>query len=188
MLDLKSKLAAAGLVTKEDVDRAEKAQSQPGKRKKKRRGGRGGAAGSAKDGSRLPVAALRNEGKGQRYDAVRRFVERTRLDDPARPPTDQAKTFHFATAKGSVGRLVVEPDVRGWLEDGGAGIVAYMSNHGLAHAPVPAQAARDVAELFPLWLRVLKGHPGAGKLEADEVEATEATGAAAPAPDAPPNA
>lgn len=32
---------------------------------------------------------------------------------------------------------------------------------------VPAAAARELAELFPLWLRVLKGHPGAGRTEAE---------------------
>ncbi len=164
MLDLKAKLAAAGLVTQQDVERAEKAKAGKGKKKKRRGRGRSGA----KEGTRLAVRELEGKNKGERYDAIRRFVERARLDDPARPPTEEAKSFHFSTATRQVGRLVVEPDVRGWLEDGTAGIVAYMSNHGLAHAPVPAQAARDVAALFPLWLRVLKGHAGAGGFEADE--------------------
>ncbi|MCA9654522.1 MAG: DUF2058 family protein [Myxococcales bacterium] len=168
MLDLKSKLAAAGLVTKEDVERAERAKAKKAKAKrggagrKERPGGRG-----KPEPARLRVAELRGEGKGAQYDAVRRFVEKVRLDDPARPPGEQAQTFHFTTAKGQIGRLVLEPDVHGWVSEGGAGIVAYMSNHGLAHAAVPAQAARDVGELFPLWLRVLKGHAGAGALEGD---------------------
>lgn len=171
MLDLKSKLAAAGLVTKEDVERVEKAKAG----KKKRRGGRGRAEGKGSGGKgpgrkRLPVAELRTKNKGEQYDAIRRMIDRERLDDPARPPSEQAQTFHFSTAKGQVGRLVLEPDVVGWVKDGGAGIVAYMSNHGLAHVPVPAAVAREVAELFPLWLRVLKGHPKAGRLEADEAD------------------
>lgn len=162
MLDLKSKLAAAGLVTKEDVARAEKAK-QGGKRKKKR-GGRGPGKGG--DGPpRLRIKQLRDKPKGEQYDAVRRFIERVRLEDPGRLPTEAAKPFHFSTAKGQIGRMVLEPEVYGWVTDGGAGIVAYMSNHGLAHAAVPSAAARDLAELFPLWLRVLKGHPGAGALE-----------------------
>ncbi|MEX1366179.1 MAG: hypothetical protein AB1Z98_23845 [Nannocystaceae bacterium] len=171
MLDLKSKLAAAGLVTKEDVERADKAKAQAkakrgGKGRSDKRGGRGRAA--KPDPSKLPVATLREQGKGEQYDAIRRFVEKVRLDDPARPPSEAAKTFHFPTAKGQIGRLVLEPEVHGWVTGGGAGIVAYMSNHGLAHATVPAQSAREVAELFPLWLRVLKGHEGAGAIESPE--------------------
>ena len=158
MLDLKSKLAAAGLVTKEDVERVEKGKAG---KKKKRRGGRAQAKGG------LAVAELRDKGKGERYEAIRRAVERGRLDDPARPPTEQAQPFHFATDKGQVGRLVLEADVIGWIRDGSAGIVAYMSNHGLAHAAVPAALAREVAELFPLWLRVLEGHAGAGQMAPD---------------------
>jgi len=177
MLDLKSKLAAAGLVTKEDIDRIDKPKG--GGKKRSRRGGRGSdrqaAGGAAARGGapRLAVATLRTQSKGAQYDAVRRFIERVRLDDPARPPTEQAQTFHFTTAKGQIGRLVLEPEVLGWVQDGGAGLVAYMSNHGLAHAAVPAAAARELAELFPLWLRVLKGHPEAGRLEADEAPASE---------------
>jgi hypothetical protein len=186
MLDLKAKLAAAGLVTKEDIERAEK----PGPGKGKRRGGRDRAGGKG-DGAgrggnaapRLPVASLLRQPKGEQYEAVRRFIERVRLYDPARPPTEQAQTFHFATAKGQIGRLVLEPDVVAGVQDGSAGLVAYMSNHGLAHSVVPAAAARDLAELFPLWLRVLKDHPGAGRTEA-ELAAEAAP--SAPAEDAPP--
>jgi len=183
MLDLKSKLAAAGLVTKEDIERAERPRSAGGEKgRRDQKGGRSGGKGQAaktggKGGApRLAVASLRQQKKGEQYDAVRRFVERVRLDDPARPPTEQAQTFHFSTAKGQIGRLVLEPDVLGWVKDGSAGLVAYMGNHGLAHAIVPAAAARELAELFPLWLRVLVGHPGAGRTEA-EVEAEAAAAA-----------
>lgn len=172
MLDLKSKLAAAGLVTQKDIERVDK--DKGGAKKKARRGTNqprgkgGGASGAAARGGvpRLAVATLRTQPKGEQYDAVRRFIERVRLDDPARPPTEQAQTFHFTTAKGQIGRLVLEPEVLGWVQEGSAGVVAYMSNHGVAHAVAPAAAARELAELFPLWLRVLKGHPGAGQTEA----------------------
>ena len=110
---------------------------------------------------------------------MRRFIDKVRLDDAARPPTEDAQSFHFVTATGQVGRLVLEPDVQGQVRDGAAGIVAYMSNHGVAHAPVPAAAARQLAELFPLWLRVLKGHEGAGQVEAAE-EPAEVPDASAP--------
>jgi len=55
--------------------------------------------------------------------------------------------------------------VQAALAAGEAGIIAFMSNHGLAHAVVPATLAADVGGLFPLWLRVLKDHPGAGQVE-----------------------
>jgi hypothetical protein len=197
MLDLKSKLAAAGLVTQQDIERA---NSKGAGGKGKRRNGRGGgkAEGEARGAAarsgapRLAVASLRRENKGAQYDAVRRFVERVRLDDPARPPTEHAQTFHFSTAKGQIGRLVLEPELLSGVQDGSAGLVAYMSNHGLAHAVVPAAAARDLAELFPLWLRVLKGHPEAGRTEAElaaeaaaaEAGRTEAAAAEAAAPEA----
>lgn len=190
MLDLKSKLAAAGLVTKEDIERAEK----PGAGGKgKRRGGRdrapgkgdgAGRGGAAAGGGapRLKVASLRSQSKGEQYEAVRRFIERVRLYDPARPPTEQAQTFHFSTAKGQIGRLVLEPEVASAVQDGSAGLVAYMSNHGIAHTVVPAAAARDLAELFPLWLRVLKDHPGAGRTESEV--ASETAAQASPSPGA----
>jgi len=168
MLDLKSKLAAAGLVTQADVDRVEKTK---GKTKSKRRGGRRGSGRGDQGRASLSVATLRDKGKGEQYDAVRRFIAEVRLDDPARPPGEEAKAFHFSTAQGRIGRMILEPEVLGWVREGGAGIVAFMSNHGLAHAAVPAKAARLLAELIPLWLRVLEGHPGAGQIEAPPPEA-----------------
>lgn len=174
MLDLKSKLAAAGLVTKEDIERVEKPRTGG---KKERRGGRDRsgpegerpARGAASRGGapRPALTSLAKASKGEQYDAVRRLVERVRLDEPGRPPTEHAQTFHFSTAKGQIGRLVLEPEVLAWVQDGSAGLVAYMSNHGIAHAVVPAADARDLAELLPLWLRVLRGHPRAGRTEAE---------------------
>lgn len=159
MLDLKAKLASAGLVTDEDIQRVEKAKRAKGKRKGRGRGG------GAKAPHKLDVAALSNLSRGEAYAEVRRWVERVRLDPPNKTPSEDAKTFHFATAKGPLGRLVVEPDVHGWLSDGAAGVIAFMSNHGLAHAVVPAEAARALAEVFPIWLRVLAGDARAGQRE-----------------------
>lgn len=161
MLDLKAKLAAAGLVTQKDVERAEKTKR---KRGKSRRGGGGGGG----RGPKLDVAALREQGKGQQYDAIRRLVAKARLDDPARPPSEGASAFHFPTATGAIGRIVLEPDVHTKVRDGGAAIVAFMSNHGLAHTAVPAKVGRSIAELFPLWLRVLKDEPAAGQIAPPE--------------------
>ena len=65
MLDLKAKLAAAGLVTQKDVERVEKAK-RGGSGKNKRRGGRGRKGGKGDGTPRLAVAQLAEQGKGQR--------------------------------------------------------------------------------------------------------------------------
>jgi len=168
MLDLKAKLASLGLVTDEDIARVEK--NKQGKKRKGGGRGRGGkargvAAAAAKASHKLDVARLKAAGRGEAYTEVRKWVQRVRLDVPNKAPTDAAKTFHFSTAKGPLGRLVVEPDVHGWLGDGSAAVIAYMSNHGLAHAVVPADAGRALVELFPLWLRALAGDDRAGQPE-----------------------
>ncbi len=62
MLDLKSKLAAAGLVTQEDVDRVEKAKRGP---KKPKRGGRGRAGKGAPDRAALAEVLVPASPKGQ---------------------------------------------------------------------------------------------------------------------------
>jgi hypothetical protein len=167
MLDLKAKLASAGLVSKEDVERVEREKSRtrskprPGKGKSTGRppsaSGRGGDA-----AARLPVTKLQGKPRGEVYTAVRAWVDKVRLDSPSGTPGDQAQPFHFARIDGKIGRLVLEPTVVAALQSGSAGLVTYMSNHGLGHAVVPASGARAVAELFPEWLRVLEGDARAG--------------------------
>lgn len=161
MLDLKAKLAAAGLVSKEDIAKAEAARNRP-------RGGGGGKPAAAPAAPRppgLPVASLRGKPKGEIYDAVRRFVDKVRLDVVGVLPTEAAEAFHFPAPTGRIGRLTLEPDVAAQVRDGAAAIVSYMSNHGLAHAVVPAQGGREIAEVMPLWLRVLAGDERAGQTE-----------------------
>lgn len=196
MLDLKAKLAAAGLVTPAELaaaerksgpnrgqnsgpnrgqDRGQTAQQQPGsKRDQDRRPGRpqdsagqpAAARGKpAAPRSGLDVPALQKAGKGAAYDAIRRLIERARLDPLHAIPGEQAEAFHFTTAGGQLSRLMLEPAARTQLGDGSAGIVAFMSHHGLAHCVVPRVVAEDIARLFPFWLRVLKDHPGAGQQE-----------------------
>lgn len=173
MLDLKAKLAAAGLVSAEDVARAE-ARARPKTGQKAGRGrGRGGAkkrgGGSHERGPTLDVAALQSLDRGRQYEAIRRFVDAVRLDPLGRTPSEHARNFHFPTEAGGIGRIVIEPHLSHALGNGEAAVVAFMSNHGLAHAVVPADAARAIATLQPTWLRSL----------ADPA-------AAPPAPDAPP--
>ena len=165
---LKEKLAAAGLVTRSEIEALErrgkgsKEGSKEGSKKQPEVAGKGGGG---PRGPRLDLRALEAANKGARYDAIRRAVEAHRLDSAGPIPSATAEVFHFATQGGPLGRLDVEPPVQAALAAGEAGIIAFMSNHGLAHAVVPATLAADVGGLFPLWLRVLKDHPGAGQVE-----------------------
>jgi len=204
MLDLKAKLAAAGLVTAADVAAVERKSTGPKGQDRKAsprdhngprsnsgtrsstprdagpRGSRStGPSGAGPSGNRstgpnkpspparpeIDAVALKRAGKGEAYDAIRRAVDRGRLDAALAIPGEHAETFHFTTATGQLSRLMLEPDVRTKLAEGEAGIIAFMSHHGLAHCVIPRTLATAVAEVFPLWLRVLKDHPDAGQLE-----------------------
>ncbi len=162
MLDLKAKLAAAGVVSQADVERVEAERRAKAERKQAAKHGK--PSGGPKPPG-LAVASLRGRPKGEIYDAVRRFVERVRLDPPVAAPTETARAFHFPTPAGKIGRLVIEPELATELEAGRAALVAFMSNHGLAHAVVPAEAGRAIVELMPKWLRVLVGDARAGLLD-----------------------
>ncbi len=164
MLDLKAKLASAGLVSDEDIKRVEKSKRRGSSASKKKRGGGGGG----KRNPRLDVAKLANAPKGEVYDAVRRWVDKVRLDPSGGTPPDDARAFHFAQATGKIGRLMLAPTFISQLEKGEAGVVAFMSNHGLAHAVVPSACARLLADLNPLWLRFLDKDPRAGQVERPE--------------------
>ena len=161
MLDLKAKLASAGLVSQADIDRVD-ARKKKGKRKKKRGKGGGGAPG--KPGVRpLDVATLSKANKGEVYDAVRRWVDKVRLD-PRGIPSERCEPFHFPELSGRVGRLMIEPELSKRVQAGEAAVIAFMSNSGLAHAVVPAAGARDIAAIKEEWLRVLPSDPRAGKI------------------------
>lgn len=161
MLDLKAKLASAGLVSQEDVDRIEKKSG----RKKKGTRARLGASPPAGKQAKLSIASLRDKPKAEIYEAVRRWVEKARLDPVGGTPSADARVYHFPEASGRIGRLMLEPSILALLENGEAGVIAFMSNHGIAHAVVNAVGARGIAELNPLWLRALRGHDQAGQIE-----------------------
>ena len=165
MLDLKAKLAAAGLVTKEQIAAAERPQrGTPGKPGKPGKPARNGGTPATKSRPGLDVAALKKAGKSEVYDVTRRVLERARLDPPGGLPGEHAEAFHFTTAQGSLSRLTLEPEVRDQVSAGQAAIVAFMSHHGLAHCVVPRALAEQLAEVMSLWLRVCKDHPAAGQL------------------------
>ena len=164
MLDLKAKLAAAGLVSREALE-AEERRAKEKAEKVRARADKARAGGGRPPASGLDMAALASAGKGARYEAIRRAVEAQRLDSPGPVPSASAEPFHFTAQGGGIARIYCEPRAQAALAEGAAGVVAFMSNHGLAHAAVPRALAADVGALFPLWLRALKDHPGAGQIE-----------------------
>jgi hypothetical protein len=199
VLDLKAKLAAAGVVTKEQVKefdekqaaekraRADKrAAKKKGKGPKggpgKGRGGKGPKGGPGKGrGGKMPrkerplvnVDHLKSLNRGEAYDKIRKIVAPRRLDPAGKIiPGPEDKPFNFVTAKGSIGRLYLSDEVAAELKSGKAAISAFMSHHGLAHCVLPKDIAIDLAKVFPLWLRFLHGNPDAGKLE-EELQSEE---------------
>lgn len=124
MLDLKSKLLAAGLVTEKQIERS-KVKRAPNK--------------------------LKGMPKAEQYELIRLWVTRNRLDKGI-----GTEKFFFEKADKSVSWLSLEQPVVEHINTGDAGLVAFMSNSGLAHAVVPRDIAEDIIEVFPDWLRVLK--------------------------------
>lgn len=124
MLDLKSKLLAAGLVTEAQVERVEK---------------------------KRPPNKLIGISKSEQYELIRLWVTRNRLDKNM-----GTEKFFFEKPDKSVSWLSLESDILLKVQAGHAGLVAFMSNSGLAHAVVPRDIAEDIVEVFPDWCRVLK--------------------------------
>ena len=163
MLDLKAKLASAGLISQADIDRVESKKTNRGKGKGKGKGASQRGLPSTPGVRPLDLAALKDANKGELYDAVRRWVDKARLD-PRGIPSERCEPFHFPEIGGRIGRLMIEPELAKRIQDGEAAVIAYMSNSGLAHAVVPAAGARDVASLKEEWLRVLTSDPRAGQI------------------------
>lgn len=162
MLDLKAKLASAGLVSQADIDRVD-AKKKKGKGKRKGQGKGKGGPGKAQVRP-LNIAALKDAPTGEFYDTVRRWVTKARLDRQGGVPSERCKPFHFPEIGGRVGRLTIEPELAERIQAGEAAVIAFMSNSGLGHAVVPAAGARDIATLKEEWLRVLPSDPRAGKI------------------------
>ena len=175
MLDLKAKLAAAGLVSREALEAEERRAKEKAEKAKAR--AEKAKAGGGRAASGLDMAALASAGKGARYEAIRRAVEGQRLDSPGPVPSASAEPFHFTAQGGGIARIYCEPRAQAALAEGAAGVVAFMSNHGLAHAAVPRALAADVGALFPLWLRVLNAPPGAGQIEGTQGDGAGGGGA-----------
>jgi len=179
MLDLKAKLLAAGLVTAEQVAKADeerkeqaaraerRAQNREGERP--RRPERGPDRGPERKRDRPPpkpalsdderwqerVKKLAEAPKSEQYEVLRGWVERTRMDDPKALPSDEAQRFHFQKGDGSIGWVTVEPALHQELTEGRAAVVVYMGFNGALHAVVPRPVAIDMHSVRPEWLRAL---------------------------------
>jgi hypothetical protein len=161
VLDLKAKLAAAGVVTDDQVRRLEENEARKRQAKKTRR--------PAPKRGPVDVEGLRAVNKGEAYLQIRRLVQKHRRDAAENiVPSADATTFSFVDASGRLRQLLLEPDVHRAVVEGKAAISAYMSNNGLAHCVLPRGIALDLAKVFPLWLRKLTGHPEAGKVERED--------------------
>lgn len=194
MLDLKAKLLAAGLVTEEQVEKVEREEDEKRRKRREQReqreqrkthgkrppkgpgkGKKGppAAADERADQERWQkrLAALKEGGKSEQYDAIRTWVQRTRIDAVKAIPTEAAERFHFARHDEGIASLTLEPEVRAKLLDGSAGICVFMSNNGLTHCVVPRDVALDIGAVRPEWVRVLDGFdivPNRDELRAKE--------------------
>lgn len=147
MLDLKSKLLAAGLVTKEQVAKVEESKKKKAPKKPP----------SFEERERARhVEELKKLAKGEQYDLIRKWVTRNRLDKGPVAEGDTIEKFFFEGEDGAVSWLSLDKAVHDKVSDGSAGITAFMSHHGLVHCVMPRDIVEDIAQVFPTWVRVLK--------------------------------
>lgn len=148
MLDLKSKLLAAGLVSQEQVDKLERQKAEKKNKKKPE-------SFEVKERNRH-LEELRELPKTEQYDLIRKWVQRNRLDKTVPIDPEAIEKFFFEATDGSVSWLTLEKSVHAKIVDGSAGITAFMSNHGMTHCVLPRDIVEDIAQVFPGWVRVLK--------------------------------
>ncbi len=141
MFDLKAQLLAKGLVSQEQVDRAKQIAKEP-------------APDVSSRERQKAQEQLKSLPKGEQYALIRKWVDRNRLDNPL-DDLSACEKFFITGHDNQVSWLSIRPDLTARISTGQAGVIAYMSNHGLAHAVVPRDIAEDVAMVFPDWLKVL---------------------------------
>jgi uncharacterized protein YaiL (DUF2058 family) len=107
---------------------------------------------------------LKKSPKKEIYEVTRNWVERNRLDPVKGLPGESASRFYFTRADGSIASLMLEPEITQALSKGEAGIVTFMSHHGVNHAVVTKDLALDMGFIVPLWLRFLDGDERAGRV------------------------
>lgn len=152
MFDLKAKLLEKGLVTKEHV---EKITAEKQNRNQKQAAPFHPAREDFAAKERVKALnALKSEAKADQYLTIRKWVDINRLDKTSHSLIDCEK-FFLTGKDNQVSWLSLKKEVVQAIGRGDAGVIAYMSNHGLTHAVVPRDIAEDVSEVFPDWLKVL---------------------------------
>jgi len=154
MLDFKSLLLNAGLVTQTEVDKATAQKNRKPAIKKP-------VATSAKAPVvRPPQPSIHQEKlkklpKTDQYALIRKWVSLNRLDK-ARILDESCEKFYFQKEDQSITWLSLEKEVIEQVNNGTAAIMTYMSNSGPSNCVIPREIAEDVREVFPVWIRVLK--------------------------------
>jgi uncharacterized protein YaiL (DUF2058 family) len=137
MFNLKEKLLAQGLVTKEQAARVENIVPDfSGFERKK------------------ALEKLKSQNKAEKYITIRKWVDVNRLDKESLISSENEK-FFFANEENQVSWLSLPKEIIDAIAKGKAGVISYMSNHGLVHAVVPRDIAEDIREAFPEWVKVL---------------------------------
>lgn len=171
MLDLKSKLLAAGVVTEKQVKKVEEAEARKRERKSRHKKSNQKPTGARSEAGSKPasgldekalwqrrVGKLQKAPKSEQYATIRGWVERVRLDSVKSVGSEDAERFHFTKADERITWITIEPDTRDALKKGEAGIIAFMSHSGLSHCVVPRDLALDVHQIRPEWLRRLENY------------------------------
>jgi hypothetical protein len=145
MFDLKAKLLAQGLVSKEQVSKIDAEKKKIYQKPEQD---------FASADRRKALTQLKAAKKNDQYIIIRKWVDFNRLDKPASLSLDCEK-FFISTHDQQVTWLSLTKEVIQEITSGKAGVISYMSNYGLTHAVVPREIAEDVGEVFPDWLKVL---------------------------------
>lgn len=151
MFDLKAKLLEKGLVTKEQVQKID--HEKEVKRSPKRSSSDFSDDNNAKDRAKS-LQQLKSSNKNDQYIIIRKWVDINRCDKAIDISLDCEK-FFFTIKDDQITWLTLKKEVIEEIKQGKAGVIAYMSNHGLTHAVVPRDIAEDVGEVFPDWVKVL---------------------------------
>jgi uncharacterized protein YaiL (DUF2058 family) len=146
MFDLKAKLLAKGLVTKEQVEKASIKTEE-----KKNTKDNTYFVGKEREKA---LNTLRSQSKSEQYTTIRKWVDLNRLDKASHISIDCEK-FFLNINDNQVTWLTLKKKVIEEIKLGNAAIIAYMSNHGFTHAVVPRDIAEDVGVFFPDWVKIL---------------------------------
>ncbi len=148
MFDLKAKLLAKGLVTEQQVEKITREK----KREHLKATPKENSGYLSKERAKI-LDNLKALPKSEQYVAIRKWVDINRLDKLV--VSVDCEKFFITTKDNQVTWLTLPTSILEAIQKGEAGVIAYMSNHGLTHAVVPRDIAEDIGQIFPEWLKVL---------------------------------